>query len=240
MRVVNGGGSEACQHSSGNAGAGVWSKPAKMPPGLAQTEFQMTRFLLAAALALAATGSANAATYKIDPRHTQVFFDYVHNDYSHLSGRLNEASGTLEFDPANVAASSISLELPLASLSTGVPGLDTHMRSADFFDAEKFPTASFKSTKVSVKDATHFDLTGDLTIKGVTRPATFAVTINHLGENPRSKTPMAGFDATAAIKRGDFGVDFLIGVTGEDIRLRVSMEASVPAAAPAAAPAPKG
>jgi polyisoprenoid-binding protein YceI len=192
----------------------------------------MTRFLLAAALALAATGAASAATYKIDPRHTQVFFTYAHNEYSNLSGRLNEASGTLEFDPAKPANSSISIELPLSSLSTGVPGLDEHMKSADFFDAEKFPTASFKSTKVNVKDATHFDLVGDLTIKGVTKPATFAVTVNHVGENPRRKTPMAGFDATATIKRADWGVDGMTGVTGEDIHLRVSMEAGVPAAEP--------
>ena len=201
----------------------------------------MTRFLLAAALALAATGSADAATYKIDPRHTQVTFTYAHNEYSHLTGRLNEVSGTLEFDPAKPGASAISLELPLSSLSTGVPGLDTHLRSPDFFDAEKFPTASFKSTKVVVKDATHFDLTGDLTIKGTTRPATFAVTVNHAGENPRRKTPMAGFDATATIKRSEFGVDNMLGVTGDEVQLRVSMEAGVPADEPAAgAGPPKG
>ena len=200
----------------------------------------MTRFLLAAALALASTHAA-AATYKIDPRHTQVHFTYAHNQYSHLSGRLNEVNGTLEFDPAKPGESSISLELPLASLSTGVPGLDEHLRSADFFDAEKFPTASFKSTKVTVKDATHFDLTGDLTIKGVTKPATFAVTINHVGENPRRKTPMAGFDAVATIKRADWGIDGMLGATGEDVQLRVSMEAGVPKDEPApATPAPAG
>jgi len=201
----------------------------------------MTRFLLAAALALATTGTAAAATYKIDPRHTQVFFTYGHNEYSHLSGRLNEANGTLEFDPAKPAASSISLELPLSSLSTGVPGLDDHMRSADFFDAEKFPTASFKSTKVTVRDATHFDLAGDLTIKGTTRPAVFAVTVNHTGENERRKTPMAGFDAVATIKRSEFGVDHMLAVTGDEIQLRVSMEASVPKDEPApGATAPAG
>ena len=196
----------------------------------------MTRFLIAAALALAAPGTASAATYKIDPRHTQVFFTYAHNQYSNLSGRLNEVEGSLEFDPARPASSSISLELPLSSLSTGIPGLDEHMKSADFFDAEKFPKASFKSTKVTVKDATHFDLTGNLTIKGVTKPATFAVTVNHTGES-RRKTPMAGFEATATIKRADWGVDNMIGVTGEDIHLRVSMEASVPAADQAPPPA---
>jgi polyisoprenoid-binding protein YceI len=202
----------------------------------------MTRYLLAAALALAATGSATAATYKIDPRHTQVFFTYGHNAYSHLSGRLNEVDGTLDFDPKNVAASSISLELPLSSLSTGVPGLDEHMKSADFFDAEKFPKASFKSTKVRVKDATHFDLLGDLTIKGVTKPASFAVTVNQTGENPRRKTPMAGFDAVATIKRSDFGVDYMLQVGTDEVQIHVSMEASVPAPdqAPAAAAPAKG
>jgi len=201
-------------------------------------EPSMTRLMLAAALALAGIGSASAATYKIDPRHTQVFFTYAHNEYSNLSGRLNEVSGTLEFDPAKVGASSISIELPLSSLSTGVPGLDDHMKSADFFDAEKFPTASFKSTSVKVKDASHFDLGGELTIKGVTKPATFAVTVNHTGENPRRKTPMAGFDATATIKRSEFGVDNMLGVTGDEIHLHVSMEASVPApeGAPGAMP----
>ena len=207
----------------------------------------MSRFLLAAALALAATGTAAAATYKIDARHTQVHFTYSHNQFSNLSARLNEVNGTLEFDPAKPGESSVQLELPLASLSTGVPGLDEHLRSADFFDAEKFPTASFKSTKVTVKDATHFDLAGDLTIKGVTRPATFAVTVNHVGENPRRKTPMAGFDAVATIKRSEFGVDNMLAATGDEIHLRVSMEASVPkdepapaTPAPAPAPAPAG
>lgn len=201
----------------------------------------MPRFLLAAALVLAFSGSAAAATYKIDPRHTQVFFTYGHNQYSHLSGRLNEVDGTLEFDPKNLAASSISLELPLSSLSTGVPGLDEHMKSADFFDAEKFPKATFKSTQVKVKDASHFDLLGNLTIKGVTKPATFAVTLNHAGENPRRKTPMAGFDAVATIKRSDFGVDYMLQVGTDEVQIRVSMEAGVPAPeAPPAAPAGKG
>jgi polyisoprenoid-binding protein YceI len=169
-----------------------------------------------------------------------VFFTYGHNEYSNLSGRLNEVSGTLEFDPAKPGASAISLELPLSSLSTGVPGLDDHMRSADFFDAEKFPKASFKSTKVTVRDATHFDLAGDLTIKGTTRPAVFAVTVNHVGENARRKTPMAGFDAVATIKRSEFGVDHMLAVTGDEIQLRVTMEASVPKDEPAEGAAAQG
>ena len=188
----------------------------------------MTRLLLAAALALATAGAAQATTYKIDPRHAQVHFTYLHQGYAHLSGRFEELDGTLEFDPANVAASSIQVKLPIASLSTGVPGLDDHLRSADFFDAEKFPTASFKSTKVTVRDATHFDLAGELTIHGVTRPAVFAVTVNRLGEHTMRKTPMAGFDATASIKRSEFGVDHMLAGVADEVQLRISFEAGVP------------
>ena len=165
----------------------------------------MSRFLFAAALALAATGSASAATYKIDPRHTQVFFTYAHNEYSNLSGRLNEVDGTLEFDPAKPAASSISIELPISSLSTGVPGLDTHMQSADFFDMEKFPTASFKSTKVSVKDATHFDLSGDLTIKGVTNSVTVPFDFEGAATDPFGNLRV-GFEGSVVINRKDYGI----------------------------------
>lgn len=200
----------------------------------------MPRVLPAAllALAVASAGAAAAATYRIDPRHTQVHFTYLHQGYAHLSGRFNQVEGALEFDPANPAAASIQLELPIASLSTGVPALDEHLRSADFFDAEKFPTASFRSTKVSVRDATHLDLAGELTIHGVTRPALFAVTINRLGEHSVRKTAMAGFEATATIKRSEFGVDRMLSGVPDEVQLRIAMETAVPKPEPAPAPAP--
>lgn len=201
----------------------------------------MPRFLPAAllALAVATAGAANAATYKIDSRHTQVHFTYLHQGYAQLSGRFNQVEGALEFDPANPAASSIQVELPIASLSTGVPALDEHLRSADFFDAEKFPTASFRSTKVRVLDATHLELAGELSIHGVTRPAVFAVTINRVGEHAMRKTAMAGFEATATIRRSEFGVDRMLTSVPDEVQLRISMEAAVPRSEPEpAAPAP--
>jgi polyisoprenoid-binding protein YceI len=203
----------------------------------------MTRFLLAAALATAFAGSADAATYRIDPRHTQVFFTYTHHGYANLTGRLNEAQGEITYDPAKPAESSVSVELPMSSLSTGVPGLDKHLSSADFFDVEKFPTASFKSTKVSVRDATHLDVTGDLTMHGVTRPVTFAVTVNKVGEHTVSKAQMAGFDAVATIKRSDFGVDRMAPAVSDEVQLRITTETQVPrpeADAPAAPAGKKG
>jgi polyisoprenoid-binding protein YceI len=197
----------------------------------------MVRFLLASALALSTAGIANAATYKIDPRHAQVHFTYLHQGYAHLSARLNQLDGSVEFDPANPGASSIQVTLPMSSLSTGVPKLDTHLLSADFFDAEKFPTASFRSTKVEVVDAKHLSVTGDLTIHGVTRPVQLAVTINRVGEHSMTKAPMAGFEATTTIKRSDFGVTYMAQGVADEVELRINIETSVPKPEPAPAPA---
>lgn len=193
----------------------------------------MTRFLLASALALSFSGAAGAATYEIDANHTQVWFTYNHFGYAHLSGRLNQVSGTLEFDPARPAAASIRVELPMSSLSTGVPKLDAHLSSADFFDVEKFPTASFHSTKVAVLAKDRLAVSGELSIHGVTRPVTLAVTINSTAEHRMRKTPAAGFDATATIKRSDFGVDRMAPGVSDEVQLRISMESSVPKAEPA-------
>ena len=205
------------------------------------------RTFLVIALGLASTAAfAKPVPYTIDGNHTQVNFTYNHFGFSDITDRFMQVTGEFNLDTDDLTQSSINVTIPMDGLSTGVPKLDEHLKSPDFFDAAKFPTASFKSTKVTVRDATHFDVAGDLTIKGVTRPAVFAVSVNHLGENPRRKTPMAGFDAVATIKRSEFGVDNMLAVTGDEIQLRVSMEAGVPKdepaapAAPAAAPADKG
>ena len=196
----------------------------------------MKRPLLTGLLALASALPAAAAVYEIDARHTQVFFTYTHNGYSHLRGRLNEVSGTFDFDPADPAKSSIEVQLPLSSLSTGVPKLDAHLQSADFFDAAQFPTASFKSTGVSVKAKDRLVVAGELTLKGVTRPVVFEVTVNSTAPSAFSKMPAAGFDAHAVIKRSDFGVDGMLGAVPDEVAIDISMEARVPKPAePAAA-----
>jgi polyisoprenoid-binding protein YceI len=196
----------------------------------------MKHLLLTGLLALASALPAAAAVYEIDARHTQVFFTYTHNGYSHLRGRLNEVSGTFDFDPADPAKSSIQVQLPLSSLSTGVARLDTHLKSADFFDATQFPTAAFKSTGVTVKGKDRLAVAGDLTLKGVTRPVVFDVTVNSTAPNGFTKLPAAGFDAHAVIKRSDFGVDGMLGAVPDEVAIDISMEARVPKPAePAAA-----
>lgn len=191
----------------------------------------MKRLILPVLLSLAFAATTQAASYEIDANHTQVQFTYTHLGFSHLSARLNQASGRFDFDPAKPANSSIDVQIPMSSLSTGVPKLDTHLSSADFFEIAKFPTASFKSSKVTALGNNKLNVAGDLTIHGVTRPVVFAVTVNNIGVHPMRKTAAAGFDATATIKRSDFGVGGMVPAVLDEVQLRISMEAQQAAAA---------
>ena len=184
--------------------------------------------LLAAALAFAAPASAATAAYEIDGRHTQVHFTWSHFGVSNLSGRFDEVKGTFAFDPANPAASSINVTIPIDSVSTGVAKLDTHLESPDFFDAAQFPEATFASTKVTAAGEGKWKVEGNLTLHGVTKPVVLDVTVNYIGPHPMSKAPVAGFDATTTIKRSDFGISYLLPGVPDDIHIRISMETKGP------------
>lgn len=193
----------------------------------------MKRLLLALAFAAAFTTPAFAADYAIDGTHTQVQFTYNHFGLSNITGRFDEVKGTFDFDPANPAKSSIQVEIPIASLSTGVAKLDTHMKSADFFDAEKFPTATFKSTKVTAVGDKKLAVAGDLSIHGVTKPVVLDVTINSIGPHPMKKSPAAGFDATVTIKRTEFGIGKYAPAVSDEVKLAITLEANAATAASA-------
>ena len=191
----------------------------------------MTKRLLLAALLGAATVPAMAATYTIDPTHSQVVFVYSHFGFSNITGRFDTFEGTFEFDPADPAASRIDVQIPIASITTGVEKLDQHLQAADFFNVAEFPAARFVSTKVTAAGENALTLDGDLTIRGVTKPTTFNVTINKIGEHPMRKLPAAGFDATATIKRSDFGLGLYAPAVGDEVKLSLTVEAAqVPAA----------
>ena len=187
----------------------------------------MKRLILSTLLALSFSTSASAAKYEIDANHTQVHFHYRHLGFSTITGRFQEVSGTFDFNPTKLTASKIDVKLPVASLSTGVAKLDAHMKSPDFFDAEKFPEATFKSTKVTVVSKDKLRVAGDLTIHGVTKPVVMDVSVS-TGMHPMRKTPAAGFDATTTIKRSDFGVGGMVPAVSDDVRLDITMEAQEP------------
>ena len=189
----------------------------------------ITTAMAAASFSAAAAG----VTYKLDPQHTNVIASWSHFGYSHPSANFGQASGTLVYDAAAPEKSSVEVSLPLSGLDTFVPALDKHLRTADFFDAAKFPAANFKSSKVHPLGKGKFKVAGTLTIKGVGKPVTLEVTLNNVGVHPMTKQQSIGFDATTTIKRSEFGMGMYAPAVSDDITLRITTEGSVAAAKPA-------
>lgn len=190
----------------------------------------MKRILLAAALGLAFAGTASAAavTYKIDPNHTDVVVGWSHFGFSNPVAHFGKVDGTITYDPAKPAASSVQVTIPLDGLDSHVPDFDEHLKSADFFDAEKFPTITFKSTKVEAAGDKKLKVSGELTVHGVTKPAVLDVTINKIGEQPMVKRAAAGFDASTTLKRSDFGLGKYAPNVSDEVSIRITTEALVP------------
>jgi len=185
----------------------------------------MIRYAVATALTIA-SAPLFATTYTLEPNYTQAVVHWEHLGFSTPSAMLGQGTGTLEFDQADPTKSSIKVTIPLSSLNTSVPELDEHLRSADFFDAAKFPNATFDSTKIEKGDAAdRFVVTGDLTMHGVSKPVTLAVTIVRIGANPRSNLPTVGFDATTTLKRSDFGLGKFVPQVSDAIPMHVIAQA---------------
>ena len=191
----------------------------------------MTRVRLLAASLLLAVGAAQAAplTYKLDPNHTIVHASWEHFGYSRPVANFGQVDGTLVYDADKPAASSVNVVLPLAGLESFVPDFNEHLRSADFFDAAKWPAATFKSTKVEALGNGKLKVTGDLTLRDVTKPVVLDVKLNKAGEG-RNGQPKIGFDATTTIKRSEWGIAKFIPNASDAIEIRISTEALVPKA----------
>ncbi|CAM3349993.1 YceI family protein [Asticcacaulis taihuensis] len=190
------------------------------------TKFAIKSLFAASVFALVASASAFAAdTYKLDAGHTSVTFQYTHFGFSHPTGKFMNAVGSVTLDDATPANSSVEVSFDINGINTGVAALDTHLKSADFFDAAKFPTATFKSTKVVQTSATTADVTGDLTIHGVTKPVTLKVTLNKKDVHPMMKKVDAGFTATGTINRSDFGMGNYVPAVSDQVDLYIEAEA---------------
>ena len=186
--------------------------------------------VLAGLLGAAVAAQAAPVTDKLDPNHTMVLFSWNHFGFSNPTADLGLGEGTLVFDEQRPAQSSVEVTLPLADLDTHVPALDKHLKEADFFDADKYPTVTFKSTKVQPLGGHKFKVTGDLTVHGVTKPVVLDATLNKVGPHPMSKAQSIGFDATATLKRKDFGIGAYVPNVSDEITIRITTEGSVPKA----------
>ena len=183
----------------------------------------------AALFALASTAAfAAPLTYKIDANHTDVVASWSHFGFSNPIAHFGKVDGSITYDAAKVEASKVEVTIPLSGLNSHVGDFDDHLRSADFFDAEKFPNITFKSTSVKAAGEGKLTVVGDLTIKDITKPVTLDVTINKIGMQPMAKREAAGFQATTTIKRSDFGVGLYAPNVSDNVTLTITTEAIVP------------
>lgn len=168
--------------------------------------------------------AAPTGVYKSDPGHTYTAFSYNHMGYSNPIVRWGSQTAELNWNAEDPAQSSVSATIDVASIDTGVPALDDHLKAADFFDAEQYPTITFKSTAVNVNGSNTAKLTGDLTIKDVTKPVTFDLTINKAADDGFAKAYKLGFSAKGVIKRSDFGVDLYVPMVSDEVVFTIEAE----------------
>jgi polyisoprenoid-binding protein YceI len=187
-------------------------------------------FGLAVALASSVTLAA-PVDYKIDPTHTATVFSWNHFGFSTPSANFSDIQGVIKVDNAKPANSSVNVTIPLSSVNTNVPALDKEFQEEAWFNAAKYPNITFKSTKVETKDKKHFKITGDLTVKGVTKPVVLNAVLNKQGEHPMAKVPAIGFNATTSFKRSDFGLGNYVPNVGDKITVNITTEATVANAA---------
>ncbi len=163
---------------------------------------------LIVAVALMVPFYAQAATYTLDPAHTSIGFKVKHLMITNVKGVFEKFQGTLILDEKDITKSKLNATIEIASINTNIGKRDDHLRSADFFDAAKYPTMTFESTKIEKAGADKLKVTGNLTIRGVTKP----VVLNVEGLNQEIKTPQGGLkrgaSATGSINRQDFGVSW--------------------------------
>ena len=218
------------------AAVAACSKPAE-PAATAAAPADAAVAAPAEAATVAEAITAVSGTYQLDPTHTDVLAQWTHFGFSQPSAHFGISDGTLVYDAADVTKSSVQVTMPITGIDSFVDKLDEHLASGDFFDAGKFPNATFKSTSVAAAGTNKLTVTGDLTIKDITKPVTLDVTLNGAGEHPMLKKQAIGFSATATIKRTDFGVGAYAPNVSDDVQLRITTEGTL-ADAPAAEAAP--
>lgn len=201
----------------------------------------MSRKYVFAAAALALTGVSAAAvaqvegfirnpaqvqsgTYVLDASHGKITWSMDHMGFSTYVGQFTDVSATLNLDVKNPSASKLQAEVKTDSVGSLNSALDGHLKTADFLDTAKFPTAGFQATKIRLIDADSAEITGNLTLRGVTKPIVMIADFNQAGVNPVDRKYTVGFDGHARIKRSDFGITYGVPVLGDDVTLHFEAE----------------
>ena len=183
---------------------------------------KFSALLLAASLFVATP--AAAAQYTFEKPHTQIIFAVGHLGFSHSHGMFTDFSGGFTFDEAAPEKSTVDVTIQTASIDMRHDKWNEHLKNADFFNVEQFPTMTFKSTAVEVTGEKTAKLTGNLTLLGVTKPVTLDVTYNKSGVHPYSKKYVSGFSATGTLNRSDFGMTYGLPGVADEVRLIIEVE----------------
>ena len=174
---------------------------------------------------LAATQARAADSYKIDPVHSTAIFRISHLGSSFVYGRFDDVGGAFTVDEAKPEDVKFDVSIKADSVDTNSAARDKHLKSADFFSANEFPTLTFKSTEVKSNGDKKYDVTGDLTIHGVTKSVGAKIEFVGTADGTAMKMGFrAGYEAHFTIKRSDFGMDKMIPMIGDEIRITVSLE----------------
>lgn len=164
-----------------------------------------------------------AQEYAVDTVHSTIIFRIKHLNYSYSYGRFNDITGQFFLDRANPEKSTMKIEVKMSSIDTANADRDKHLKGPDFFNVAQFPTASFKSTKITPQDNEQFQVEGDLTICGVTKPVRFVAKMTGEGPSPFGDQRQ-GFEAQVLIKRSDFNVKYAPQMLGDEVGLTISFE----------------
>jgi polyisoprenoid-binding protein YceI len=176
-------------------------------------------------LSFSAPARAQVETYLLDKPHTQVIFSVNHLGFSNSYGKFLDYDGKIIFDRGTPEKSHVEVTIQTASLDMGDEKWDAHMKNADFFNVEKFPVMTFKSTGIELTGENTADITGDLTILGVTKPVVLATVFKNAGKHPMMDRWGAGFSATATVKRSDFGMSYGVPMVGDEVNIIIEVEA---------------
>ena len=184
----------------------------------------ITKFIFVLALLVIFSSLAYAAeTYKLDPAHTSIVFRVKHLGVSYVFGRFNGPTGSFIFDESSPSKNAIEMQAETKNIDTAVEKRDTHLKSPDFFNAGEYPLVSFKSKSVKKSGETAYEVSGDLTLLGKTRPITVEVHATGAGKDPWGGF-RRGFETSFSIKRSDFGMGFMMGGVSDEVNLTVSVE----------------
>jgi polyisoprenoid-binding protein YceI len=169
-------------------------------------------------------GAALAENLKVDSAHSFLVFQIKHLDVSYTWGRINSPTGTVNIDDANLGGSSIVVNAKAQNIDTGIKQRDDHLKNPDFFDARQYPDLSFKSTTIKKAGDNAYEVAGELSMHGQSKPITVTLTRIGAGDKGGQFGYRAGYETSFTIKRSDFGMTGMVGPVGDEVKLHVSLE----------------